>query len=276
MGCLKLTYENFESPLKVVFRKSAKTEKVVQRYMSLDPMQTKFTAYTPYNYALGNPIMFIDPDGRMARYTGGDDDLPWYFGSNSYGSKPVLTLGLHNISLPEYTRSEGLMSAPANILGGLWNGIATTYNEALAGKTGSQMMGESISGTENLIKRGANGDLNQADMEAGILMIVLRKGPLKGKPGSYSPKRSLPRNKHGTPKADIETTGAHTQLGQKKGRKGTYTQGREFDANGKPVKDIDFTDHGRSQNHTNPHQHKYEPNSTGGTPTRSKKSEPLK
>jgi hypothetical protein len=55
-----------------------------------------------------------------------------------------------------------------------------------------------------------------------------------------------------------------------KGNKGTYNQGREFDSDGKPVKDINFTDHGRSQNHTNPHEHPYQPTSTGGTRQRGK------
>lgn len=52
---------------------------------------------------------------------------------------------------------------------------------------------------------------------------------------------------------------AHTQLGEKKSSKGTYNQAREFDANGKAVADFDFTDHGRPQNHPNPHKHLYEP-----------------
>ena len=41
------------------------------------------------------------------------------------------------------------------------------------------------------------------------------------------------------------------------------------------IRDIDFTDHGRSQNHPNPHQHRYKPNGSGGTPNRSKEPEPL-
>ena len=36
------------------------------RYMSMDPLQVNFTAYTPYNYTLGNPIMLIDPTGMAA------------------------------------------------------------------------------------------------------------------------------------------------------------------------------------------------------------------
>jgi hypothetical protein len=93
--------------------------------------------------------------------------------------------------------------------------------------------------------------------------------------GNYSPDRKLPRDDHGNPKTDSEATGPHTQLGTKKGRKGDYPQGREFDENGNPVKDIDFTDHGRPTEHTNPHEHRYIPNETGGTPKRGS-SEPLK
>jgi hypothetical protein len=36
------------------------------------------------------------------------------------------------------------------------------------------------------------------------------------------------------------------------------------------VKDIDFTDHGRPDQHENPHEHPYVPNPTGGTPMRGK------
>lgn len=51
-----------------------------------------------------------------------------------------------------------------------------------------------------------------------------------------------------------------------RGRKGEY---RGYDDNGKlvPIRDIDFTDHGRPKEHSNPHhQHDYLPNPTGGTP----------
>jgi RHS repeat-associated protein len=91
--------------------------------------------------------------------------------------------------------------------------------------------------------------------------------------GKAFPNRALPRDKHGNPIP--ETNAPHTQLGTKTGRKGTYPQAREFDANGKPVRDIDFTDHGRPQNHPNPHQHRYVPNDTGGTLRRLKDAEPL-
>jgi RHS repeat-associated protein len=86
--------------------------------------------------------------------------------------------------------------------------------------------------------------------------------------GSGFPDRELPRDRNGNPIQDPEAEGAHTQLGQKDGRGGAYDQAREWDANGRPVKDIDFTDHGRPRNHANPHEHPYLPNPTGGTPQR--------
>jgi len=64
----------------------------------------------------------------------------------------------------------------------------------------------------------------------------------------------------------------HTQLGTREGS--NYPQAREFDKDGKPVRDIDFTDHGRPDKHTNPHQHRWKENSTGETPMRDN-SEPV-
>ncbi len=114
----------------------------------------------------------------------------------------------------------------------------------------------------------------------GVTMYNLASGEPGGggcgaaKPGSYRPDRVLPRNKRtGEPLPD--TNLPHTQLGTKKGRKGEYTQAREFDAKGKPVRDIDFTDHGRPKKHPDPHQHRYVPNETGGTLRRLKDAEPL-
>ena len=59
----------------------------------------------------------------------------------------------------------------------------------------------------------------------------------------YVPNRPLPNNEYGVHVPDTE--GAHTQLGTKEGRHGKYPQAREFDKKGNPVRDIDFTDHGR-------------------------------
>ncbi|MGV9887273.1 RHS repeat-associated core domain-containing protein [Streptomyces sp. NPDC003395] len=85
------------------------------------------------------------------------------------------------------------------------------------------------------------------------------------------PDRELPRDpRTGEPAPDPAAAGyPHTQLGVKGSRRNPpYAQAREFDADGKPVRDVDFTDHGRPQNHDNPHQHRWNENPTGGTRSR--------
>jgi hypothetical protein len=36
----------------------------VARFLSLDPLAAQFPEWSDYNYVLGNPVMFIDPDGK--------------------------------------------------------------------------------------------------------------------------------------------------------------------------------------------------------------------
>lgn len=88
----------------------------------------------------------------------------------------------------------------------------------------------------------------------------------------FAPDRPLPVDEHGIPIPEADVP--HTELGTGSGRKGKYAQAREFDAHGLPVKDIDFTDHGRPQDHPCPHQHRREENPSGGTRTR-EGAEPL-
>jgi len=90
-------------------------------------------------------------------------------------------------------------------------------------------------------------------------------GAAEVKPGGAFPDRPLPRTEGGEPMPDPEAKGPHTQLGTKEGRNGSYPQAREFDDKGRPVRDIDFTDHGRPGQHSNPHEHPYRENPTGGT-----------
>ena len=90
---------------------------------------------------------------------------------------------------------------------------------------------------------------------------------------TYAPDRPLPHDEDGRHIPD--TDAPHTQLGTGDGRKGNYPQAREFDKNGKPIRDIDFTDHGRPHNHTNPHQHEWKDNPTGGSKIRETEAQPL-
>jgi hypothetical protein len=112
-----------------------------------------------------------------------------------------------------------------------------------------------------------------------MLLITARGGSARGEPptatctaskntpGSYRPPGELPRGENGEVVPSSEYP--HTQLGTETSRRvGEYTAAREWGANGQPLRDIHFTDHGRPTvpGHINPHQHQHIPNPTGGTP----------
>jgi RHS repeat-associated protein len=92
--------------------------------------------------------------------------------------------------------------------------------------------------------------------------------PSGARPGTYRPPNPLPRGPNGefAPSSPYP----HTQLGSRIGQRGQYTVAREFGPNGRPIRDIHFTNHGRPNvpGHVNPHQHQWLPNPSGGTPVR--------
>lgn len=92
-----------------------------------------------------------------------------------------------------------------------------------------------------------------------------RDGGAGGAP-PYTPDTPLPRDANGRPVPDSPYP--HTQLGKRTSptRGETYPQAREFGPDGKVVRDIDWTDHDRPREHTNPHQHIYNPGRGGPQP----------
>lgn len=66
MGALQLTYE---PTLKIVHRTGelmrSHEAKVVQLWLSVDPLAHKMPSWSPYSYCFNNPLIFTDPDGRI-------------------------------------------------------------------------------------------------------------------------------------------------------------------------------------------------------------------
>ena len=80
MGCLKLTYNENQVPLKVVYRKETAYEKMCGNYtyfgaryytpelsiwLSVDALSDKYPNLSPFAYCANNPVILVDPDGNQ-------------------------------------------------------------------------------------------------------------------------------------------------------------------------------------------------------------------
>ena len=63
MGCLKLSYYEEQTPLKVVYGGMWQGEKNVQGFYSVDPLASAFPHMSPYAAFNNNPLRFTDPTG---------------------------------------------------------------------------------------------------------------------------------------------------------------------------------------------------------------------
>ncbi len=108
-----------------------------------------------------------------------------------------------------------------------------------------------------------------------VMTAITLKAGGGNRASSKAPRRFIPRDPDGTPvslprgpngELAPSSMEPHTQIGWHEGRRGGYVQTREFGANGQAIKQVDWTNHGRPTQHTNPHVHDYLPNPSGGTP----------
>jgi RHS repeat-associated protein len=222
------------------------------RFWSVDPVTENQENYSPYQYGWNNPVLRNDPNG----------DCPVCF---------FVLVGLLLASEPAMAPSGGKnqqreIAAYKQAYNDMGSDVVGSIMPGGRAKTVSQALYATV---KKEVKEEIKEQAQKATEKASS-----KTNKAKGEDG-YTPKEELLRKKDGTPQSDPEASGSHTQLGKKEGRKGQYRQAREFDKDGKVVKDIDFTDHGRPQNHPNPHQHDYKPNSTGGTPQRDPNAKPL-
>ncbi|WP_083629196.1 DUF6443 domain-containing protein [Tenacibaculum agarivorans] len=126
------------------------------------------------------------------------------------GGKPVLTFGLHNVVLPTVERSEGggVGSFVANVAGNIWNGIATSWNEGMQGKTLTEMTVEGVRGMEEMADRVTSGEGNIQDAESIVALALVRK--VKGKVNGNSKSSTKPQ--HGY-EITNETKGTRHKVG---------------------------------------------------------------
>ncbi|QDG54391.1 hypothetical protein FIV42_27695 [Persicimonas caeni] len=262
----------------------------LRRWLSPDPLlwavpgleEGNGAGLNLYAYADNDPVGLIDPQGTDP------GAVIWDGGGGCMASQPDCGRDPNPFSQQKpHELSDGGKVVGAVVLGTL--SLATDpVAEAVEapGKIASAV--ESGDGVQiasvgamilvNILTRGKGGKVRKVLDEGAEVVEDVAKAGKKAKPGSYRPEREMPKTKHGEHQAD--TDAPHSQIATKRSKrgKGDYTQAKEWgydeDGNLVPKRQIDFTDHGRPDKHTSPHQHKYVPNETGGSPKRGE-PEPL-
>ena len=162
----------------------------------------------------GMPTGSVEPD---------QNTLPWYLNKDKYGgSKPILTLGAHNIVMPYIERSEYGADVLENgdvflknTVGSIYNGIAFTWNDGMQGKEGSAMLFEGDRDMESTVRHIVRGKADVTEYEGLAAAIILHKVTRKSGGNNSSkillntPKQLQAKFKHAV---DFGITGNYNKL----------------------------------------------------------------
>jgi len=164
----------------------------IGRFFNVDPLASDYVYNSPYAFSENHVTGHVELEGL-------EKALPWYFGPNKYGKKPVLTLGLHNVKVPVVARRDygdskirnGIVFL-GNSVFSIYNAAATSFNEGMVGMEGAEAIGESAKGVEQLLEKATTGDISVEDVESAAALILIRKVKgVKGRSGKQSRLKEL-------------------------------------------------------------------------------------
>jgi RHS repeat-associated protein len=198
----------------------------IGRFLSVDPLTPKYPHYSPYSFSGNKVISFIELEGL-------EESLPWYLYNNPKRTKPVLTLGLHNLPPAERDTREsddaiwlGLQTI-SNATKILYNGFVSGVRGDFTGSEMLMSMDSQVShflehsgpsdyvdllpnsqeDFENLLAMGMGGMISKMTSVSGFTTSKM-PSPLKG----ISLKNSSPQNGPGFYSLSANVTGGKINI----------------------------------------------------------------
>jgi RHS repeat-associated protein len=214
------------------------------RFTSVDPWSGDITdpqSLNKYAYTRNNPLKYVDPTGNFLQFA-----LAAFIPSAVQAVEALMVATMAYIevkhlqdpvTVPNYGSSEkslGTVSNPVNTQQKA-EPLYTPVNQ----DTGLNILTNPVSSQS---KQTVLPTPAYQDTGGGVCGVNMSC--------AVEEKRNIPI--YGTPNA--------TEL---KWKNGTIDQSRTRDAQGNPVKDIDFSDHNQPDAHSNPHEHKWTPKEDG-------------
>jgi hypothetical protein len=89
---------------------------IVSRWMSPDPLADEFPSWSPYNFVMGNPIRFIDPDGLAPTDVNCCGFLTWR--PDMTAIKIAREYQVTRLQHPTWSTARAYMSASYNVMSG--------------------------------------------------------------------------------------------------------------------------------------------------------------
>ena len=90
----------------------------IARWMNVDPLSDKFPSWSPYNYVMNNPLMMIDPNGKMSEWARQNSNLVLSGSRNTWWNNEVgTTSGINGIAGGEGNTTTGANSENSGTTG---------------------------------------------------------------------------------------------------------------------------------------------------------------
>ncbi|MBI9036216.1 MAG: hypothetical protein JEZ03_17285 [Bacteroidales bacterium] len=162
-----------------LYSESSLTPHIVSRWISPDPLTEEYPSWSPYNYTMNNPIMYIDPDGQVVVDANGNEVVVEQNKDGNYTGNYTFAEGTSQEVQDQFMANGGtLLSEMMTIETGTEYVTAAVQSEENIHYTISEAAPKSSSGSGNRRLAGTK-DVKGADGSIEKTQVTIYKGSIE-------------------------------------------------------------------------------------------------